>query len=125
MGRYQEFDTMLMKFVRQIDSQNRSGIHAPDQFLALSTILDEMRLFKNDVELKSIKKAIDITSEAHIAAMKKAYGGVFEFELEAEIIGVFMRNGARSPAYPSIVGGEKMLAYYTTQTIKIALQMVN
>ena len=47
-----------------------------------------MRLFKNDVELKSIKKAIDITGEAHIAAMKKAYGGVFEFELEAEIIGV-------------------------------------
>ncbi len=105
MGRYQEFDNLLMKLVRQIDSQNRSGVHAPDQFLALSTILDEMRLFKNEVELKSIKKAIEITTEAHIAAMKKAYAGVYEFELEAEIMAVFMRNGARTPAYPSIVGG--------------------
>lgn len=122
MGRYQEFDNMLMKFVRQIDSQNRSGIHAPDQFLALSTILDEMRLFKNDVELKSIKKAIDITREAHIAAMKKAYGGVFEFELEAEIIGVFMRNGARSPAYPSIVGGGEnaCILHYTDNKDSVA-----
>ena len=105
MGRYQEFDNLLMKLVRQIDSQNRSGVHAPDQFLALSTILDEMRLFKNELELKSIKKAIEITTEAHIAAMKKAYAGVYEFELEAEIMAVFMRSGARYPAYPSIVGG--------------------
>ena len=94
MGRYQQFDNMLMKLVRQIDSQNRSGVHAPDQFLALSTILDEMRLFKNDVELKSIRKAVDISTEAHIAAMRKAFPGVFEFELEAEIISVFMKKKA-------------------------------
>ena len=122
MGRYQEFDNMLMKLVRQIDSQNRSGVHAPDRFLALSTILDEMRLFKNEVELKSIKKAIEITTEAHIAAMKKAYAGVFEFELEAEIMAVFMRHGARYPAYPSIVGGGEnaCILHYTDNKDRVA-----
>ena len=122
MGRYQQFDNMLMKLVRQIDSQNRSGVHAPDQFLALSTILDEMRLFKNDVELKSIRKAVDISTEAHIAAMRKAFPGVFEFELEAEIISVFMKNGAKSAAYPSIVGGGEnaCILHYTENNESIA-----
>ena len=81
-----------------------------------------MRLFKNEVELKSIKKAIDITTEAHIAAMKKAYAGVFEFELEAEIMAVFMRHGARSPAYPSIVGGGEnaCILHYTDNKDRVA-----
>ena len=103
-----------MKLVRQIDSQTRSGIHAPDQFLALSTILDEMRLFKTEIEIKYIKKAIEISTQAHIAAMQKARPGVFEFELEAELTSNFIRAGAKSPAYPSIVGGEKMHAYFIT-----------
>ncbi len=105
MGRYQHFDNTLMKLVRQIDLQTRSGIHAPDQFLALSTILDEMRLFKTEIEIKYIKKAIEISTQAHIAAMQKARPGIFEFELEAELTSNFIKAGAKSPAYPSIVGG--------------------
>lgn len=122
MGRYQQFDSMLMRVVKEIDSQNRSGIHAPDQFLALSTILDEMRLFKNEIELKSIRKAVDISTEAHIAAMRRACPGVFEFELEAEIISVFMRGGAKSAAYPSIVGGGEnaCVLHYTENNDRIA-----
>jgi Xaa-Pro aminopeptidase len=30
---------------------------------------------------------------------------MFEYQLEAELVHTFMRKGARSPAYPSIVGG--------------------
>src|SRR5690606_15594199 len=38
-------------------------------------------------------------------AMRAVRPGMFEYQLEAEYLHEFMRHGARSPAYPSIVGG--------------------
>ena len=51
------------------------------------------------------KHAADITTEAHIRAMQAVTPGMFEYQLEAEYLYAFNKNGARSPAYNSIVGG--------------------
>ena len=52
-----------------------------------------------------MKKAADITTEAHIRAMQAVTPGMYEYQLEAEYLYAFNKNGARSPAYNSIVGG--------------------
>ena len=52
-----------------------------------------------------MKKAASITTEAHIRAMQYVKPGMYEYQLEAEYLYAFNKNGARSPAYNSIVGG--------------------
>ena len=64
-----------------------------------------MRLIKEDAEIDIMKKAASITTEAHIRAMQYVKPGMYEYQLEAEYLYAFNKNGARSPAYNSIVGG--------------------
>ena len=115
MGRYQNFDQKLINWVSQVGSMGRSGIHAPDQFLSLSRIIHEMRLYKSEAELELMKKAADISANAHLAAMKVATVGIKEYQIEAELTGAFLAEGSRSPAYPSIVGSGKnaCILHYT------------
>ncbi len=104
MGRYKSFDQRLMQWVSQVGSMGRSGIHAPDQFISSAHLVQEMRLFKSKFEINLMRKAADISASAHINAMKIAKPGIKEYELEAELISTFVAQGARSAAYPSIVG---------------------
>jgi Xaa-Pro aminopeptidase len=67
-------------------------------------ILHEMRLFKDEDEISIMKKACSISAQAHIRAMKSVKPGMFEYELEAEYVHEFMKNGARDCAYTPIVG---------------------
>ena len=73
-----------------------------------------MRLIKEDHEMNLMKKAADITTEAHIRAMQAVTPGMYEYQLEAEYLYAFNKNGARSPAYNSIVGEAIIPAYFTT-----------
>ena len=73
--------------------------------LSLDSIIHEMRLLKEDIEIEIMKKAASITTEAHIRAMQAVKPGMYEYQLEAEYLYAFNKNGARSPAYNSIVGG--------------------
>lgn len=61
------------------------------------------RLIKSKAEISLIKRAIEITKEAHHIAMSKAKNLTYEYELQAEIEYVFKKNGAYSDAYTSIV----------------------
>jgi len=70
----------------------------------LAHLLHDLRLYKSAHELKLMRRAAAITTAAHIRAMRSARPGGSEAGLEAEIIYEFMRNGARFPAYPCIVG---------------------
>ena len=52
-----------------------------------------------------MRRAAEITCEGHVRAMRACQPGMTETQLEAELIYTFMRQGAKSPAYSSIVGG--------------------
>ena len=64
-----------------------------------------MRLKKSPEEIKIMKKAGSITTDAHVRAMESVKPGMYEYQLEAEYLHTFMQGGARYPAYNSIVGG--------------------
>ena len=67
-------------------------------------ILSELRQIKTAYEQDVIRKSALISSEAHKAGMRAAAPGKFEYEVEAAIEATYLRNGAMSWGYPSIVG---------------------
>jgi Xaa-Pro aminopeptidase len=104
LGKDQAFDARVMGWVQMIRSKVRSGAHPPGEFVALEHLLHDLRLYKSANEIKAMAKAGEISAQAHCRAMKRALDGGYEYQLEAELIHTFMSHGARSTAYPSIVG---------------------
>ena len=98
-------DIKISHWMEDIRKNTRAGAEPPNNLLSLDSILHEMRLIKEDHEMNLMKKAADITTEAHIRAMQAVTPGMYEYQLEAEYLYAFNKNGARSPAYNSIVGG--------------------
>lgn len=107
MGRHAEFDQHVMQWVNVIRSKVRSGANPPGEFLDLDHHLHDLRLFKSAAELKIMRRAAEISAEAHCRAMRYCEPGHYEYQLEAEILHHFAQAGARFPAYSSIVGGGK------------------
>ncbi len=104
MGRNDEFDRRVMQWVNVIRSKVRAGAHPPGEFLVLDHLLHDLRLFKSAAELRIMKAAGQISARAHCRAMTFCQPGMYEYQLEAEILHEFGRSGSRSPAYGSIVG---------------------
>jgi len=67
-------------------------------------IVDRLRRRKSPAELAILRRAIAVTVTAHREALRAAKPGMWEYQLEALIEGVFRRAGCDGPAFPSIVG---------------------
>lgn len=67
-------------------------------------LLSGMRQKKDSYEIALLQKAVDITIEGHLAAMKAARPGISEYQLEAEMEYTFKKLAAEDVGYPSIVG---------------------
>ncbi|MGD9600247.1 MAG: Xaa-Pro aminopeptidase [Gammaproteobacteria bacterium] len=115
MGRYQDFDHRLVSWLNHVSSKGRAGVHAPDQFHSLAHYVHEMRLYKSREEIRTMRRAAQIAATAHRRAMETCRPGLFEYQVEAELVHAFIRQGARSPAYPCIVGGgaNSCILHYT------------
>ncbi len=107
MGRDSELDHNLLEWINHLKKQSRNCVNAPGELVSLEHILHEMRLFKTTAELKLMRKAAQISAKAHIRAMKNCKAGMYEYQVEAEIIHELMQSGLRAVAYPSIVAGGK------------------
>lgn len=83
----------------------RQRLCAPPTISDWRPWLHEMRLFKSAEEIAVMRKAGEISARAHVRAMEKCRPGMYEYQLEAEILHEFARSGARYPAYNTIVGG--------------------
>lgn len=102
-----------------VKAQVRKGVCAPHSLNDLEPILSEMRLFKSEAELSLMRKAAEISVDAHKKAMKACAYAKNEVELEAELIYEFTRRGCRSVAYDSIVaGGENACILHYTENNK-------
>ncbi|TLY47966.1 MAG: Xaa-Pro aminopeptidase [Gammaproteobacteria bacterium] len=75
----------------------------------------EMRLRKSQTELDCLRRAADISSAAHLRAMHACRPGLYEYQLEAELMYEFYRQGSRALAYPNIVasGANSCILHYT------------
>ncbi|NOQ76234.1 MAG: Xaa-Pro aminopeptidase [Methylococcaceae bacterium] len=107
MGRDPDLDHQLLEWITKIRKQSRNGINAPGELVSLEHLLHEMRLFKSTEELKLMRKAAEVSSQAHVRAMQQCQPGLYEYQIEAEVVHEFMQQGLRYVAYPSIVAGGK------------------
>ncbi|WP_151449115.1 aminopeptidase P N-terminal domain-containing protein [Lacisediminimonas profundi] len=98
-----ELDAHVRRWLDAVRMQARSGVVAPSTAIDLHVMLNEMRLVKDAGEIAIMQRAADISAVAHIRAMKLAQPGRREYELEAELLHEFRRNGSQFPAYGSIV----------------------
>lgn len=104
MGVNQEFDQRVVGWVNQIRQLGRGGAHTPNEFIALEHILHDLRLFKSGYEIANMKKAAKTAIAGHQRAMRACTPGMYEYEVEAELLYEFKKAGCGT-AYPSIVGG--------------------
>ena len=105
LGDFPDFDRRLIGWVTELRAKEASGASPPGEFVSLKSLLHEQRLCKSQAERRLMARAAEITSRAHVRAMRRCAPGVTEGQLEAELVHEFLASGARSPAYPSIVAG--------------------
>ena len=79
-------------------------LHGEIQILNAQSIIDEMRVVKDQHEIDMTREASRITSLAHTEAMKFTRPGSWENEIEAVIEYTFRKNGAEEPGFTSIIG---------------------
>lgn len=105
LGAHAPWDDRILALRARVQAQVRNGIAAPNEIHDIRMLLDEMRLIKDSDELAAMRRSATISAAAHIRAMCATRPGKMEYEIEAELLHEFRKNGAQAPAYTSIVAG--------------------
>jgi len=104
LGLDNEMDHLVASTIAKLRKSEKRGKRPPRAVIDPTIALHELRLHKRPEELTAMRKAAEISVEAHIAAMKAGKPGSFEHELEALINYTFRRRGGSGPGYATIVG---------------------
>ena len=105
MGSNAELDQRMSSWISRIRGKARSGVHPPQEFIALDHFLHDMRLYKSRSEVAVLRRAAKISAAAHRELMQACRPGMKEYDLEGLFINACYRRGARQQAYNPIVGG--------------------
>ena len=105
VGADPEWDARAIRWLNAVRAKARAGIGSPDRVQDVRALIDEMRLVKDAQELALMRRAAGIAAAAHRRAMQTTRPGRNEYEIEAELLYEFRRNGAQFPAYSPIVAG--------------------
>lgn len=104
-----QFASRIEAWLQTVRGAARLGVMCPATQADVCVPLDEMRLFKDAHEIATMRRASQISAQAHIRAMQRAARmlrngeDVREYHLDAELLHAFRENGSQYPAYNSIV----------------------
>ncbi|MET4081115.1 Xaa-Pro aminopeptidase [Pedobacter sp. UYP30] len=87
-----------LRFINEMKA--RFPLH---HFERSAPIMRQLRVVKSEIEVKLTRQACNITRDAFIRVLKFVKPGVKEYEIEAEIIHEFVRQGATGHAYSPII----------------------
>ena len=106
-----DVETRDARFIKAI--QQQYPLHA---YRRAAPLLHRLRAIKGAQEIEALRTACAITEKAFRRVLGFVQPGVWEFEIEAEIVHEFLRNRSRGPAYGSIIGSGKnaTVLHYTT-----------
>ncbi|MCI0515117.1 aminopeptidase P N-terminal domain-containing protein [candidate division KSB1 bacterium] len=68
------------------------------------SLLSGLREIKSPAEIQRLQMAIDITCAGLREAFRSAEPGLYEYELQAILEYLYLRNGATGPGFPCIIG---------------------
>lgn len=79
--------------------------YLPDTVIDLMPFIHELRLIKSEEEIFCMRKAAEISAQAHLKLMKNTQPGQMEYQLEAIFNECCLQAGCRGFAYQAIVAG--------------------
>ena len=122
VGAEAEWDTRVMRWLNAVRARARTGVAAPERLHNVYALLDDMRLIKDAHELGVMRRAGRVAAAAHRRAMQAARPGRMEYEIEAELLHEFRRNGAQFPAYSPIVaaGAHACVLHYIANDARMS-----
>jgi Xaa-Pro aminopeptidase len=122
VGAEADWDARVMRWLNVVRARSRAGVAAPERLHDVRALLDDMRLVKDAHELGVMRRAARIAAAAHRRAMQSARPGRMEYEIEAELLHEFRRNGAQFPAYSPIVaaGANACVLHYVSNDARLA-----
>lgn len=122
IGTGDDHDAKVARWLNAVRAQARSGISAPGQVFEVRSLIDEMRIIKDQHEIAIMRRAARISAAAHVRAMRASRPGRFEFEIEAELEHEFRMGGSKAPAYGSIVasGRHACVLHYRANGAQLA-----
>ncbi|HKC59798.1 MAG TPA: aminopeptidase P N-terminal domain-containing protein [Myxococcales bacterium] len=97
------FDARIARMVQTLRMRSRAGTSAPQRIEDPGQIVHELRLHKSPEELRALRKAVELTRKAHLAAMAAGRPGSHEYELQALLEREFRGGGGRGWGYYPIV----------------------
>ncbi len=103
LGADPAWDARVARVLNEIRARVRTGALPPEAIVDPGTVLHEMRLVKSAHELGRLRRAVEITAEAHLAAMRDGRPGRREYQVQSEIEYAFRRRGGSGPGYGTIV----------------------
>lgn len=85
------------------------------RYCRLAPIMQDLRVVKAPAEVDLIRRACQISEKAFRRLLGFIRPGVWEFEIEAELVHAFLSNRARRPAFAPIVasGADSCVLHYT------------
>ena len=101
----QDFFQQLLGLAAELRNSGKRGVQPPQRWQDVSPWLHSMRLVKSAAELEVMRKAANISVDAHKRAMQFVAPGRFEYQVAAELHHAFAMQGAAAPAYGTICGG--------------------
>ncbi|HZZ84911.1 MAG TPA: aminopeptidase P N-terminal domain-containing protein [Anaeromyxobacteraceae bacterium] len=97
------WDARVARALAELRSRSRAGSEPPLEVKDTGPLVHEARLVKSPEELARLRRAAEITAEAHMAAMRDGQPGRREAQVQAEIEYAFRRRGGSGPGYGTIV----------------------
>jgi Xaa-Pro aminopeptidase len=97
------FDARIARTLQALRMRARAGTAAPPRMEDPGQIVHELRLHKSPEELRAMRKAVELTRKAHLAAMAAGRPGSHEYELQALLEREFRGGGGRGWGYYPIV----------------------
>ena len=117
VGKSQKLDADVIDWIKTARSKDRHS--SPIDIADASSKIGNERLIKDEDEIEIMKKACQISAEAHVEAMKFVKPGMNEQELEAFYQYQFSKRGGRFPAYtPIVAGGENACVLHYVENSK-------
>jgi Xaa-Pro aminopeptidase len=122
LGLDAHMDGIVASAIARLRKTEKRGRRPPRAVVDPRVALHELRLRKRPEEFAALRKAAEISADAHVLAMKTGRPGAFEHEVEAVIDYTFRKHGGTGPGYNTIVGaGENAtILHYTENRCAIA-----
>jgi Xaa-Pro aminopeptidase len=115
LGIEAERDAEIIRHVTKL--RRRPGLkEVPEKIADLGGLLHELRLIKEPAEIEALRMACELTNRGHRRALAALRPGLFEYEVEAELLYEYRKGGGDGPGYEPIVasGVNATILHYRT-----------